>query len=685
MATQIPEQGMVTVPIPIARNGINKDIEPTSLEGVFTPWMKNMLLEPNMIKKRLGYSQLGSNLPLTGTGMKLHQYVDARGNVHLLAMTTTHAYEYDTTAGTWILITPSKVLDACESGWTAGTNVTNADSTTHVQGTYSQSFTLTAARADGDKLGYTDFTAVDVSAKTYVGFWIRASAALAASALEVVVCEAANGAKTGTYVESLSTALAADTWTFVCLAKTLTSCNAVISIGLYANATLANGLVIYLDDVRGFKPFGTSASKRWSCDTVTDLNYFTGNGGSALVLTNQVDDLYYYEGDSGDVFATLVHGYTSFATCDVVAEFWNHLLLGNFTTSARASRSIACADIGDIDDWTTGTSNLFYLTDSIGQIRDIVKLGADAVIYSDYSVTICRYRGGDIVFVFPTLIYHTGIFSPKAAWGTETVHYFLGSDLRVHKYANGAHLFNIGRPIEASLFAEADVSKKAQMLSGYDAGRDRLYFAFPKASQDYSKNAYVLNRRYENEPWEYYEFADSMCSFALFENPASAWYCDDAAWTDIYCDEIDMYCDDSYGQAGYPMTVFLSDDGYVFKLDAYSGMDDASNIECEYQTQDLTIDKEEHFGRWEKFGFTARSDIISGTVSVFYSGDGSEAWTEFDESPVTLTNAWHTSRLAMDATSRKMRFRFLQNSACDLKIRDDMHALVKLRTAREID
>lgn len=678
-------QNFITLSIPIARGGINKEASTSSLEGVYTPYMKNMFIEPFMLRKRLGYTQFGSNLPLSGTGMQLLQYIDAVGNIHKIALTTTHAYEYNDSSHMWVLITPSTVLDQCETGWTAGANVTNDESADAAQGSYSQIFTLTSGLSDGNQIGYKDISSKDISDKGYIGFWIKASTNLAANALEVVVSESnhASGEKTGTYVECLSTALTAGTWTFVCLAKTLTNFNAVLSVSLYANATLASGLIIYLDDIRGYTPFTTTTAKRWSTTIATDLDMFTGNGGSALILSNQVDDLFFYEGDSRDVLTTLVHGYTSFASADVIAEFWNHFIIANFTTTLRNSRSLAIADLGDISNWATGTSNLFYLTDSIGQISEFIKLGSEAVVYSDYSISICRYYGGTTVFIFPTLIYNVGLFSPRCVWSSAVLQYFLGSDLKVYRYASGSHIEDAGKAINTALFSEADVAKKAQMLLCYETGMDKLYVAFPKVSDTYSKNAYVLNRRQQGEPWEYVEFADSICGMATFENPSMSWYCDDVDWTNVYCDEIDMYCDAAYGQSNYPITCFISDDGYVYQLDNYTGQDDDTDIECEYQTQDITIDKEEHFGRWEWFSFVAKSNIANGTVNVYYSIDDGLTWTEFDNSPCTLTSEWKTFRLPLDVVSRKIRFRFVQNSASDLKLRDDMHTKVKILGDRD--
>ncbi len=309
---------LITISIPIARGGINKDIEPTSLDGVYTPFMLNMIIEPRRIRKRLGYTQLGTNLPLTGTGIKLLEYIDARGIIHTLAFTTTHAYKYQSDSDLWLQITPSVDLENCDSGWTGGTSVTLAhDTDDKIRGSGSAKITLDAGRSNGDQLAYKDISSVDITSMTHIGFWIKSSVSLAANALEVVVSESnhASGEKTGTYVEALSTALTADTWKFVCLAKTLTDYNAVISCSIYANATIASGVIIRLDDIRAYDEMAGDADKPMSCSLATDINEFGGNGGLAQIISNQVDDLFYYEGDSDDVLTTLIHGYPSFFNC----------------------------------------------------------------------------------------------------------------------------------------------------------------------------------------------------------------------------------------------------------------------------------------------------------------------------------------------------------------------------------
>lgn len=679
-----PSQDLVTIPIPIARGGINKDIEPTSLENVFTPHMLNMVLEARRVRKRLGYRQLGLNLPLTGIGSQLITYTDARGTIHNIAITTRHAYEYQGSSDMWLQITPGTDLEECETGWTAGANVSvGHDTSFFIRGSKCLQMTLDAQLTDGDQMAYKDIVSADISSMTHIGFWIRSSVALAANAIEVVISESnhAAGEKTGTYVECLSTALAVNTWTFVSLAKTLSTFNATVSCSVYANTTLASGVAVRIDDIRAYSEFSGDADKRVNSTISHDLNEFSNNGFSALVVSNGVDDLYYYEGQSGDYFQTLVHGYGSFASCVELEDFWNHLMLINFNTGSSNVRSVAWADVGDVDDFSTGTSGLSYLTDSRGKLIRALKLGSDLVLFSERSITTCRYHGGTIIFLFPTLIYRTGLYSHSSIIGLTIGHLFLGTDQRIYAYQGGVQLQPIGKSIESSFFSELDSSKKNHIVSGYDEQNDQAIFVFPRSSDTYAKASYALNRKQPENPWQYFEYADSIRAFAMQET-SFAWYFDDAQFVGVYADEVGFYADSAFTATGYPTMITLSDDGYIYRHDEALGKDDDADIECEYQTQDITVDKEEHFARWEWLTFVAKSLLASGTVNVFYSSDEGSTWTEFTDSPFTLTTAWTVFRKPFDKVSRKIRFRFYQNSSSDLQLRDDMHVGFVLQTPR---
>lgn len=689
--------------IPIAKNGLNRDLEPTSLKGAYSPYMQNMQVRPSSIAKRMGYSAFGYNLPLSGVGSELIEYVDARGDVHLIAITTTHAYELNATSLNWTHITPSVDLDECEAGWTKGQA---ADTVAHVttsfiRGAKSMKLTLGAGRSNGDQLAYKDISSVDIRTTnitgktgaatkvlTHIGFWIKSSIALAAEALEIVVSESnhASGEKTGTYVESLSTALTADTWTFVSVAETLTDFNAVLSVSLYADATIASGTIIHLDDIRAYCEFTGGVDHRWSHAEATDVTRFNGNGGHALCICNSSGDgIFYYEGESGDVFQQLdMSDFASFSDTKEIEEFWNHFFCLNYNNANQNVKSLAFADFGNIVNYTGGTSDSSFLSDSRGAIIRAEKLGSDMIIYSAKSITTTRYLGLQVIFAFPTLVYETGLYCPKGIWGFVNVHYILGTDQKIYGYAGGRQLIPVGKAIEDSLFAELDASKKQRTVLGLDAGRHKLYFFIPKVSDTYALTYYALNHKMVNMPWEYGRFAHAVRDFSVFENAAN-WYCDDADITDLYCDEQSFYCDSAYSVSGNPIAVFISSNGYVYRLDS-TASDAGSDIEAIYDTEEVTPDGEYTQCRWQRLYFTAKADISSSTVQIYYSILDGADWSEWvelvNDSPVTLTNTWTTYDIGVDVLARKIKFRFYQNSKKDLQIRDPMTCEYTKETAR---
>ena len=79
-----------TYNIPAALQGIDRDSERIFIARSLSPYMKNMVVENTKVRKFLGYETFGLNLPLAGSGRELVSYTDARGDVHLIALTTTN-------------------------------------------------------------------------------------------------------------------------------------------------------------------------------------------------------------------------------------------------------------------------------------------------------------------------------------------------------------------------------------------------------------------------------------------------------------------------------------------------------------------------------------------------------------------------------------------------------------------
>lgn len=672
-----------TIPIPIATGGLNKDLQPTQLQNQ-SPNMINMIVENWGVRKRLGYTLAGDNLPIPGIGMELIQYIDAVGVTHQIACTSTCIFKFDDSAsgvagdfGQWLNICDPTVIEDCEdsSDWTADESTVATEATIKKVGTNSLKMTVDADVADGALLAYVDFSAVDITSDNMITYWVRCNSALSAGSLEVVLSEAANGAKSGTHVvTSNPLAMTADTWYNFNISLTPTAMNAIVSVGVYSNhATELDAKIVYLDDIKVTAGFTGDTGNRWSHTIATDTSEFSDNSGTALILSNNVDLPQQFEGgdNTGTIEALDISDFIGLTIIKEVIEFWNHFFGINYNSNIR---NVAYTDLGDIVDWTTGTSGANALTDTRGKLLRAKKLGSDMIIYSEGSITTCRYYGGNILFLFPTLVYETGLFAEKTLWDFVNVHYLLGTDKKIYGYYGGQQLLPIGQAIEDVLFGEINIANKQNTIVGLDTQQHKLYVSYPGSGDTYAKKSYVYNYKQIPPTWEYHEFAHSVRDMSILTN-LSGWYADGPELAGTYADTYTLYADASFTQSGHPTTIFLTDDGYIFKLNESGNKDYDKDISCIYETHDLTIDGGEHRFRTVWVSFSLMSTVVNSTYTIAYSingGDSNPTWTTIEENASISSgaaNSWMTHRHPFDIDARQIRFRITQTSDTDLQIR----------------
>ena len=144
------------------------------------------------------------------------------------------------------------LMEDCEDAWNEsvhGSVTSTVNASDYLVGSNSASLTLTAPIASGNLLA-TEVVSLDLSTYTHMVLMIKASVNQAAGALVFCLDEDASCASPS---ESLALpALVANQWTACPLtfAAAASTRNATISVGLKTGATVANGTVILIDDVR---------------------------------------------------------------------------------------------------------------------------------------------------------------------------------------------------------------------------------------------------------------------------------------------------------------------------------------------------------------------------------------------------------------------------------------------------
>lgn len=622
---------------------------------------RSIRFDQGLVCKWPGSKQLGSNLPLSGAMVGLDLFRLLSGTEKLLALTRYDGYLYNSATGCWETLTKAVELDGCDSGWTAGTSVTAShDTSVKVRGSASLKLVLGAGRSDGDQLAYKDISSADISAHNSIGFWIRASAALAANALEVVVSESdhATGEKTGTYTECVSTALEADTWTFVRVAATLTDLGAVVSVSLYANATLATGLTIRLDDVRAYTPFTGSDGHPFSYAAIRK----TSETDLWWIATNDVDPLVKYTG--AGLFTDLITSYPSGLTsllAKYVLAFKDYILLLNVTEEGNSyPQRVRWSDTATPDDFLSGNANYRDLPGT-GELVGGVEFRNDyAFLLRTDSVYLGYATGDSGIFEFDRVSGGVGSPAGRTAVNVEDSEIiFLGQDdqsrlLDVYSF-DGSGVTSIGAKIRKTL---ADATNRSQISRAFAfaaSDNKEYWLVVPGSGDTYCDEAWVFN--YELRSWSRGSLANYLQCASYWTRQTSLRWCDlIGSWA-----QQNWRWSDAGPTSGAPMVLLGDNAGYIYESDPtlhnedVTGTDDT--VDGWFSTKDFI------FGGLNQRQEISRLDLWyqGSSLDVDYSTDGGASWSDLGtleaSGSVALQQLW--GRIDCE----RIRFRFRNNES----------------------
>jgi len=638
----------------LAPSALRYDIGANLIGDIETPDSRNCSWQDGVIVKRPGYPRLGANLPLSGDVVGLHYFTLFSGTRYLIAATEDDLYKLNSTSERWEHITPSTVLETCDSGWSAGSGDTLVhDTTDKHMGTASMKLTLVAGRSDGDLLAYKDISSADISGHSHIGFWIKSSMALSAGDLEVVVSESnhAAGEKTGTYLETEITAIAADTWTFVRVAGTLTDFDAVISVSLFANASLTEALVLHLDDVRAYSPLTGDDDDFAEFAMIRDL---TQTDQWAVISNRKALFKYTGSGQAEALISTYPAGVTSLYANHILA-FKGHLHLFDVTENGnRYPTRARWSDTHDPADFLNGNASYQDLTGA-DWIQAAVLMGADHLcVLKSGSLWIGYATGDSDVFRFEVQVPGLGALAGRTAKWLRNGVVFLGWD-DVYRF-DGSSWESIGRPIRKELFRVLDVAQADRAYAVVHDERKEYWLVVPRVGNTYPDTAFVWN--FELQRWTgRYEFPDYLCAASDYQRQDNVTIGDlvgtigDQDWT----------FGDKIGTQEAPVLVVADTSGYVYQYDLRQYNDDADGdntaIDGWFDTKDFM------FTALKTRQLIVRLDVYHeppSTLSVSYSTDQGAHWTSLGSG--TATDGRTPTVFYVNVDCRMIRFRFRNNS-----------------------
>jgi len=634
--------------------GLITSVSSTLLPAESSPYMKGVYLKNGEVRSDYGYTAfpiagLLKTNRVSGIPLRFDQYIEWDGTSHFICLTTTNAYEYNTTTNTWDCITRGTIVDNCDDAWDASANVTcTADTSIKLRGTGSSKLAIGADFTTG--IAATEVVSdMDLTSATALHFWIYSSIALTAGQVKVGVSETVTLGGTPLYFDVPE--IVANTWTPVCVAGDFTGYNNVISVGLNVVTDVgAAGANIYLDDIRAVTKFTGDADNAFSSTTMNNI----------YVVTNGIDQPQQYEGTVATGFTDLSTNLASGAitTSEVVFTFKDHICFCNNTENgADTPARVSWSNVGSITDYVVGTAGYQDLLDEESWIVAAEQVGEnDYIIYKERSIVLMTWVGGHTPFRFKTMVDGTGVVGKDAVTSVAGLHYCFGQD-SLFTYDGGVdvkYLPDLNRQYMYDLISRPYINRAFILFIEEDS---EIQVWIP-SSTEYPDTVFSIDR----ELGIWYRRDKAMTGYGFYNELSTKTIGDligtigEQTWT----------FGDSIVKTNYPITIIGTSDGYVWKLDKTTLNNNTTAISSEWQTPDFTYPDDTQYAnkyiRVPQLVYEAKGQ----TITTEWSEDGGTTWNPTGSGGTNtqaLTSSWEIYQQDFDVVARKIRFRFTKSTA----------------------
>lgn len=393
-----------------------------------------------------------------------------------------------------------------------------------------------------------------------------------------------------------------------------------------------------------------------------DWTIATGLAGSStlqkwIIVTNGVDQPRYWDG-LGNFKLFSPTGITGFVTCKTIAQFYNHIVMGNVRTGIEGHQVIYWSAAQFLLDFSSGDSGSAIITDIQGEIQRMLPLGERLVIYGDNSISVMTYVAGTIVFTIEHVTQSTRLVSRRAIVNIGPFHLFLSQE-NVHLFDGSRLTTNVGDRIFNSYRQELSYPVSYRASAFHDAAKQHVLFSVPKTEDEVVvyKLEYDLSNFRDGSKWTKSTFADGVLSLGFFSRE------DNLRWnsptiTNVPWNQTDMTWEDASTREGFPVRVFASA-SRLFMTDDALGTDDGEAIEAYWESPDFTVPESfrSQLGRW----IEVELDLSGHKATIQYSTDEGLSFLDIEE--LTLSVDWQRYRIPIDIMARTLRIRVYNNLA----------------------
>jgi len=397
--------------------------------------------------------------------------------------------------------------------------------------------------------------------------------------------------------------------------------------------------------------------------------------GKYLVINNASDDILLYDGTS--VFPLRTHdtGSTYVNRQAKQTIYFNSTLIQIAPTDAatgdRSPQQVLWSGVGDILDWdatsSASTSGLFILADTPGELVRAEIIGDNTLaIYKSDSIYQLIPSGSTNVYNVSLSVRGSGLIAPGAIAVLEDRHIIINKD-GFYIYSGGSSVIPAGRNIWREFIEDLDLQQTIRIKSVVDRENSRVRFYYPSASEGSGSNTKVVIYDYGENWWSLENLVGNVTALGAFASIVSrTWDSPGAAGDGSWGDQTETWQETTSTQGG-TVTLFGNTSGYTTQLDEneFDELVDGvqQSIVQSHETKDFTSadiigqDYKDRYILWQGLILDAKGR----SLDIEYSTDEGISFTTIRLGQV-LTGAYERYKLDFKTTSRKIRFRFKNDS-----------------------
>jgi len=402
----------------------------------------------------------------------------------------------------------------------------------------------------------------------------------------------------------------------------------------------------------------------WTGDESDIINWTVGTGeqGTWLIVTNGKDKPIYWDGANTSFRVLAQHTdwqypADNFVTCKALSIFYNHLVLVGITDGNEKPFSVVYSNIDSLVDFKNGTSGEALISDSQGPLIQCKPLGDRLIIYSDNSITTMSYVGGEVLWLWETLIQDVRLVSPRGIVNIGPFHLLMRKE-NISVFDGTRLLRDIGDRVAREYRDILDENNRLKAFAFLDKAKNHVYFAVPRVGSGtllYLVEYDTLD--VQRLAWARQSFTQRLTTMGFYRRDLSLTWNSPVLvgkkWSDVNFEWFQASI-----TKGFPLRVMGFADSKVSVADDTENSDNGGAIDGIYETVDLVSPSEYQsvVCRWLEIELDLRGTDVEVSISL----DKGATYKVLEV--VDLTSAWTRYRVQLDELSRSLRIRLRNNS-----------------------